>query len=134
MRLHSRRRLTGSRRRGEVLYSHSSFIPLRTTSTRQRRSGAATETRILEAAEVIFARYGYEGARMEQVAVQAGVEKANIYYYYKNVVVGKEVASRTPGGHPRRPVASPPHPAPRADRHVEPPENRCSLPDFNRLE
>lgn len=50
---------------------------------RTRRAGQATEARILEAAEEIFARYGFEGARMEQVAERAGVEKANIYYYFK---------------------------------------------------
>lgn len=59
---------------------------MRTKTTRQRRAGLATEARILEAAEEVFARYGYEGARMEQVAERAGVEKANIYYYFK----GKE--------------------------------------------
>lgn len=54
-----------------------------TTVPRTRRAGLATETRILEAAEEIFARFGFEGARMEQVAERAGVEKANIYYYFK---------------------------------------------------
>lgn len=52
-------------------------------STRTRRAGLATEARILEAAEEVFARFGFEGARMEQVAERAGVEKANIYYYFK---------------------------------------------------
>jgi AcrR family transcriptional regulator len=36
----------------------------------------------LRAAEQVFARYGYEGARMDEIARQAKVEKANIYYYY----------------------------------------------------
>jgi TetR/AcrR family transcriptional regulator len=59
---------------------------LRTKGTRTRSVGQATEARILEAAEEVFARFGFEGARMEQVAERAGVEKANIYYYFK----GKE--------------------------------------------
>ena len=38
--------------------------------------------RILEAAEEIFNRFGFEGARMDQIAERAGVRKANIYYYF----------------------------------------------------
>lgn len=53
------------------------------TAPRTRRAGQATEARILEAAEEVFARFGFEGARMEQVAERANVEKANIYYYFK---------------------------------------------------
>ena len=48
--------------------------------------GQKTEYRILDAAEEVFARFGYEGARMEQIAERADVEKANIYYYF----TGKE--------------------------------------------
>ena len=48
--------------------------------------GEKTQEKILRAAEEVFIRYGFEGARMEQIAEQAGVLKANIYYYFK----GKE--------------------------------------------
>lgn len=55
-----------------------------TSSTRagNRRSGRKTRERILEAAEEVFVRFGYEGARMDQIAEVAGVRKANIYYYF----------------------------------------------------
>ncbi len=53
---------------------------------RGRRAGQETESKILEAAEYVFARFGDEGARMDQVAERAQVEKANIYYYF----AGKE--------------------------------------------
>jgi AcrR family transcriptional regulator len=42
-----------------------------------------TRERILRAAEETFIRFGFEGARMEAIAHLAGVEKANIYYYFK---------------------------------------------------
>jgi AraC-like DNA-binding protein len=40
--------------------------------------------RILQAAEKIFAQKGYDAARIEQIAADAGVNKALIYYYFKN--------------------------------------------------
>jgi TetR/AcrR family transcriptional regulator len=47
-----------------------------------RQLGEQTEARILEAAQEVFGRFGYEGARMDQIAERAGVQKANIYYYF----------------------------------------------------
>ncbi len=52
------------------------------TTRKATRSGAETRRRILNAAEELFVRYGYEGTRMDQIAEAAGVEKANIYYYF----------------------------------------------------
>ena len=49
---------------------------------RVRGVGQNTENKILEAAEHDIARFGFEGARMDQIAERAGVEKANIYYYF----------------------------------------------------
>jgi AcrR family transcriptional regulator len=40
--------------------------------------------RILHAAEKIFAEKGYDAARIDQIAADAGVNKALIYYYFKN--------------------------------------------------
>lgn len=54
------------------------------------RGGKDTEARILEAAGEVFARFGYEGARVEQIAERAGMQKANIYYYFS----GKEALYR----------------------------------------
>lgn len=45
-------------------------------------AGEKTQDRILRAAEIVFVRHGYEGATMEQIATEAGVLKANIYYYF----------------------------------------------------
>jgi TetR/AcrR family transcriptional regulator len=38
--------------------------------------------RILAATEPVFAKYGYEGATMAQLAVAAGLPKANLHYYF----------------------------------------------------
>ena len=41
------------------------------------------ERNILEAAEQVFANYGFKGSTTEQIAKQAGLPKANIHYYFK---------------------------------------------------
>lgn len=43
-----------------------------------------TKQRILEAAAHEFASKGFDGARVDEIAKSAGVNKALIYYYYKN--------------------------------------------------
>lgn len=42
-----------------------------------------TEQRILEAADVVFTRRGTDGARMQEIANEAGVNKALLHYYYR---------------------------------------------------
>jgi TetR/AcrR family transcriptional regulator len=41
------------------------------------------EARILDAAQDVFATYGYEGSTIDEVAARAGISKANLHYYYK---------------------------------------------------
>ncbi len=43
-----------------------------------------TEELILEAARKVFARKGLEGARMQEIAEEAGINKALLHYYYRN--------------------------------------------------
>lgn len=43
----------------------------------------ANESRILEAAEVVFASDGYKGATTERIAQLAALPKANVHYYFK---------------------------------------------------
>ena len=43
-----------------------------------------TEERILEAAKKVFLRKGYDGARMQEIADEAGVNKSLVHYYYRN--------------------------------------------------
>lgn len=43
-----------------------------------------TENSILDAAESIFQRKGMDGARMQEIADEAGINKAMLHYYYKS--------------------------------------------------
>jgi AcrR family transcriptional regulator len=40
-----------------------------------------TDRRILDAATEVFAEYGFSGARVDEIAARAGVNKATIYYH-----------------------------------------------------
>lgn len=43
-----------------------------------------TEGQILEAAKNVFQKKGMDGARMQQIADEAGINKAMLHYYYRN--------------------------------------------------
>jgi len=43
-----------------------------------------TEQRILEAAEDVFMHEGFAGARMQQIADKAGINKAMLHYYFRS--------------------------------------------------
>jgi AcrR family transcriptional regulator len=42
------------------------------------------EQRILEAARRVFTRKGFAGARMQEIADEAGINKALVHYYYRS--------------------------------------------------
>ena len=44
---------------------------------------STTEQKILEAAEEVFHEKGYDGARMQEIAEQAGINKGLLHYYFK---------------------------------------------------
>ncbi len=52
--------------------------------TRQSINREELESRILRAAEVLFAEKGYSGSSMEAIAVAANISKQNLIYYFKN--------------------------------------------------
>src|SRR5436190_23994598 len=43
-----------------------------------------TETRILDAARAVFIRRGTAGARMQEIAAEAGVNQALLHYYFRS--------------------------------------------------
>ena len=49
-----------------------------------RERDIATETRILEAARRVFIRRGTAGARMREIADEAGVNQALLHYYFRS--------------------------------------------------
>ena len=44
----------------------------------------STEQKILEAAEQVFLDEGFSGARMQQIADKAGINKAMLHYYFRS--------------------------------------------------
>jgi TetR/AcrR family transcriptional regulator len=53
------------------------------TSPRKTRTGEANTQRILDAALEVFAAYGFQGARIDQIAIAAGLSKPNLLYYFR---------------------------------------------------
>lgn len=45
---------------------------------------SATEEKILEAARNVFSRKGMDGARMQEIADEAGINKALLHYYFRS--------------------------------------------------
>lgn len=43
-----------------------------------------TEEKILKAAQNVFQRRGFEGARMQEIADEAGINKSMLHYYYRS--------------------------------------------------
>jgi len=53
-------------------------------STAPQERDRDTEQRILDAAHVVFVRRGTAGARMQEIAEEAGVNKALLHYYFRS--------------------------------------------------
>ena len=58
-------------------------IPTRGEPARASRDGE-TEQRILDAARTVFLRRGTAGARMQEIAQEAGVNQALLHYYFRS--------------------------------------------------
>ena len=54
----------------------------RRRKTSRPRDAAATRELLLDAATLVFAEQGFAGARVDEIAARAGVNKALIYAYY----------------------------------------------------
>jgi AcrR family transcriptional regulator len=50
----------------------------------KRAKDGDTEQRILDAAHAVFVRRGTAGARMQEIAAEAGVNQALLHYYFRN--------------------------------------------------
>ena len=48
------------------------------------KKSVETQNNILEAARIIFAKKGLAGARMQEIADEAGINKALLHYYYRS--------------------------------------------------
>ena len=56
--------------------------PPSTGKTPQRRDPAATRKKLLTAARREFASHGLAGARVDEIAARAGVNKQLVYHYF----------------------------------------------------
>lgn len=54
------------------------------TLTRQQLRIQETQARLLEAAEEVFVRDGFEGAQLDEIATTAGRSKGSVYTHFKN--------------------------------------------------
>ncbi len=52
--------------------------------TKPQSRGEQTKLKILAAAETAFAKEGFDAARLEDVAIEVGVRRASLFYYYKD--------------------------------------------------
>jgi AcrR family transcriptional regulator len=88
-------------------------VKRRYRSERRQEQAEQTRARILEAAEVVFGRRGYERASVAAIAVEAGVAEETIYAHFRNkrTLLG-ELVQRAVRGDDPRPV--PEQEAPRA--------------------
>ena len=57
---------------------------VKTASTPKAHKDGDTEARILHAARTVFIRRGTAGARMQEIAEEAGVNQALLHYYFRS--------------------------------------------------
>jgi len=50
----------------------------------KKSNDTSTEEKIMEAAKEVFMKYGLYGARMQDIANTAGINKALLHYYFRN--------------------------------------------------
>jgi AcrR family transcriptional regulator len=58
-------------------------MPMETLTKQQLRT-QETQARLLDAAENIFVRDGFEGAQLDEIAAMAGRSKGSVYTHFKN--------------------------------------------------
>ncbi|MFW5805159.1 MAG: TetR family transcriptional regulator [Bacteroidales bacterium] len=57
---------------------------IRTNNNNESNTPQSTETVILKAASEVFMERGFDGARMQEIADKAGLNKALLHYYYRS--------------------------------------------------
>jgi AcrR family transcriptional regulator len=73
--------------------------PIKAMKEKPPADDGSTEQKILEAARTVFLRRGTAGARMQEIAEEAGVNQALLHYYFRSkdrlaAAVFREVAGR----------------------------------------
>src|SRR5437899_2642169 len=89
-----RPRPTGSRRAG-ARPRETGADAWSTPSPARSRRGSTTRQEILGAARIAFARMGYGGTRIEDIAAEAGTSRTAVYHYFPSkreifIEIGRE--------------------------------------------
>lgn len=66
----------------QLVYLTASITEMTQPEKIPTRIQQQNQQRIRQAALSVFSRYGYRGGRVEQIAREAGMSKANLLYYY----------------------------------------------------
>lgn len=74
-------------------------MPDRTRRAKAAPRDGETEERILRAARSVFLRRGTSGARMQEIAEEAGVNQALLHYYFRSKEGLAEAVFRETAGH-----------------------------------
>ncbi len=59
-------------------------MPPRTRQSVADRSADDTRERIIDAAQAIFARDGFVGTKMQEIADRVGIQRPSLFYHFKN--------------------------------------------------
>lgn len=78
------RRVRAIRRRDEPVTGAAADTAQADPAPRQRRDASATRMKILAAALREFADKGFDGARIDEIAIRSGVNKNMLYHYFGN--------------------------------------------------
>lgn len=60
------------------------YVCIKITQTGKMSTLSTTEEKIVEAAREIFAQKGFAGARMQEIADRAGINKGLLHYYFRS--------------------------------------------------
>jgi AcrR family transcriptional regulator len=66
------------------MVKHASAADMAPDTAADTDRDVTTETKILDAAHAVFLRVGTAGARMQEIADEAGVNKALLHYYFRS--------------------------------------------------
>ena len=61
-----------------------SLLTIQLNQMENTATAVPTEERILEAASKVFRQRGFDGARMQEIADEAGINKALLHYYFRS--------------------------------------------------
>ena len=68
----------------EIIFKDNMRIPLQVCSPIPSRNGTDSVRRILEAAEALFSKQGFDAVSVNDISARAGVSKANVFHHFSS--------------------------------------------------